>query len=220
MSELTMEQVHAQLDKELRDIAAQRAWSDHAKQVATAAAWTRAQDAAQALSEARVKAIADRRRTLERKAFGHPGNVDGQTALSRRDAADRAAMIEDPAEALTLLKRCGRSGDEHLAQAIAAHAMDYASTSVDANTPREKRWSTVVESYAAERPEVAEVLQEMSDLPLVDNDRRTSRGVQDRFAHAGHFLVPTPSSLSRMDEHKIRTLAASEPEVFGDSDVA
>lgn len=214
MSEPTIDNIRERLARELDTIANRREWSPHARQVAAAAAWARAQDAAQTLAQNSVKTVANRRLALERKIFGNTSNSDAQTAMSRRDAQDRAEQIDNPAEALRLLQRAERAGDELLCQAIASRAGDFAATQVDANTPGGKSWSTVLDAYAQTRPDVAEALQEMTALPTIDRPSRTLRSLGDQLRHSGEYLVPTPTQLTGMDEHRIRALAATEHEVF------
>lgn len=58
------------------------------------------------------------KRSLTRELFGAT-SVSGSDAISMRDALDRADSLNSPGQALELLDRAERSGDRHLAQAVA-----------------------------------------------------------------------------------------------------
>lgn len=190
-----MDQVHEQLDRDIRRIDEHGEWSDQARTVAKARAWKRATDAAQILREQNDNAIRTQRKDLAREFLGYHyrGPVTGQDALSRRDAQDRAATIEDPAEALALLERAERSQDEHLASAIAERA---------AELSREPKWAAVAYAYAQTRPNAAKALEALQELPDLND-------LQTQYNYTWHFSVPTPPGLVS-DEYKLEQLAETD----------
>jgi hypothetical protein len=107
------------------------------------------------------RALANRKLKLERDLFGLAGISDSSTAISYRDAQDRVAALDSGAqnEALRLLSQAERSGDTHLAKAVALRAFSKSSGSTcstptpictPARSPRCRSSSTC--SPAAPRP--------------------------------------------------------------------
>ncbi len=93
-----------------------------------------------------------RRRMLEQDVLGTgvSGLDSGAAIVSRRDAGDRAAALQDEREALALLRRADRSGDEPLARAIAERALD-------------EQWAEVGNAFIANRPTIAPRYEELWD---------------------------------------------------------
>lgn len=190
----TRDEIIARYEDKVRRISERRDLNPQARNVALARALRTARDGLQALADEQVTAATKRRQALERAMFGSVDHVTGPAALSRRDAADRAARIEDPAEALALLQRSTRAGDEDLCQAIAAHAADLA---------REPKWAAVVNTYAESRPKAAEALAELQQLP-------DYRNPVTKLRHAAEHFVTPPTEIGALAPHQVDALAASD----------
>ncbi len=147
---------------------------------------------------ARADDNAQRART-ERSVFGTTGlpGDPATTAVSFRDAQDRAAVITSSTAAAALLARAERAGDEPLARAVAAHAHDQAGTGIGGLDPG---WSDIVNSYAASRPSAARDINALRDLS-------SPAGMRDLFA----YVLPAPSELSRTPASQLDALAAAAP---------
>lgn len=108
---------------------------------------------------ARAKRVVGTDRLDASSVFGTLG-VNGDEAskiISRRDAGDRVADINDPAELKTLLARATRSGDELLARAVAERALEIQ----DAPT---------LEAFMADRPAKTESVTRLWDAERATND--------------------------------------------------
>jgi hypothetical protein len=123
--------------------------NDAARERRIAALYVTARDQLAALRKAEGEAQARRGREIESDLFGLKG-ADPALIISFRDAADRAARIEDNAAAVELLGLAGLSGDAVLAQAILGRALSAG-------------WSDVVNQYATLHPERAALIQERVD---------------------------------------------------------
>lgn len=77
-----------------------------------------------------------RRTYLEHKLFGLPAHSNSETAISYRDAADRASYLSTESEAADLLERAQRSKDDILARAVLEVAVARSWTEVV------NRWTT------------------------------------------------------------------------------
>jgi hypothetical protein len=86
---------------------------------------------------------------LMRAVFGSVSAI-GQDGISARDADDRAAQIEDPAEANRLLDRAETNGDTVLSRAIALRAFTEFDSPLGGTA-----WGDVLESSAARHPRSA-----------------------------------------------------------------
>ncbi|MFJ6500867.1 hypothetical protein [Streptomyces virginiae] len=189
---MNAEQIRATYQQQLDRIQNNRAYSDHARQVLAAKAWSQAAQQLEQVRQSELADLAGRRDRLNRKMFGSTGTADPNTMLARRDAADRAAAIDNPRIAADMLERAARDGDHTLAQAVAAHANSYG-------------WTEVVDQYAAGNPEFAEAAQEWNDLP----------GTGDQFWETKHgmtFLLPKPGTLDRLSDSQAHALAAEDME--------
>lgn len=131
---------------------------------------------------------ATRRRAAERKVFGIesiPGDR-ASLAISRRDAGDRAAKLTTAADALALLARAERSGDEPLARAIAEHAMD-------------SGWVDVANAFLDTRPHL--------DADYSDLWNQTSRTVTGEVEEAFTYGTLKPRELDSVNEYQLPVLA-------------
>ncbi len=162
-------EVQADFAAQLKQIRCDTSLSDDGKRSAIADAFTRSRDKLQRLHERAQQESGRRRRELERRLFGLHATSDTAT-LSYRDAQERVSRVKRLDEALNLLQRADRSGDEVLARAVAAHAWDRA-------------WTRVLDRYAAERPGVLDQLQELDDLERLDQHRSHGARVAEDLAY-------------------------------------
>ncbi|MER8008124.1 hypothetical protein [Streptomyces sp. NPDC094149] len=191
----TAEDVRANLNAKAERINAQRNLAPHVKQTMIARAYLEAHQQLAELKDAETRSVQRERKQLERKLFGNAGlTLDPQAAVSRRDAADRAARIDTADEALRVMQRADRDGDTTLAKAIASRAADYSGDPV---------WAKVVHAYVAERPSDAETLDAMQQLP------NTEDGVW-KLQQAMRYGVLPPSGVEGMDHYQLQA-AASRP---------
>src|SRR3954453_24134748 len=116
-------------DKDLADEGRHRRLADE---------WAQARKALEGLRDAEGTQLVKRQQELERRLFGSGlGGLDAATsAISARDAQDRAERLTTPQEAASLLHRAEQNGDQALARAVAQHA---ARRSDDAMTPQQSQ---------------------------------------------------------------------------------
>jgi hypothetical protein len=112
------------------------------------------------------------RLSLTSKLFGIPKNADPATVLVYRDAMDRAAKLDNPDDAASMLKRATEQGDPLLARAVASHA-------------HSRKWSDITETYA-ESTGLAAELDDLNALPS---------GGALGLAVTALFSVPAPPEL-------------------------
>ncbi|MGC4109449.1 MAG: hypothetical protein QM747_03275 [Nocardioides sp.] len=130
---------------------------------------------------------------LGKQLFG-ADQVTGADAISMRDAHDRAAQIEGPQDAIDLLNSAQMYGDDHLARAVAHRAYNESQTPLFGPA-----WMPVVETYAANRPQVAQKLQDYHDA--------RSQTTADNLAAGMAFYLSKPPILDRFHDHQIAALA-------------
>jgi hypothetical protein len=131
--------------------------------------------------------IIARRTQFESELFGI-GSTNPMAAADYRDAQDRAEQCAQPKDALKLLDRVTRTGDETLAKAVAGYAV-------------EQGWSAVLDQYAASRPAAQNALGE---LRQIDAETSNSTGF---LARSAIYNPPKPPELARFSDSMIRTLA-------------
>ncbi len=78
-----------------------------------------------------------------------------------RDASDRAAQLTKPDDALALLQRAQRNGDDVLARAIVQHSLDRNGTGI---RQADDAWSNVARSYLDNNPSFQSVVDELADI--------------------------------------------------------
>ncbi|MGY3845273.1 hypothetical protein ACWV2X_08515 [Streptomyces hydrogenans] len=188
---MNRDQIMDTYQQQLDRIQSNRAYSDRAKQVLAAKAYTAASSALAKLRDDEVTAIDNRREFLYRRMFGRHDSADAQTVIARRDANDRAAKLDNPRVAEQQLRDALRQGDTTMAQAIAEHAAGM-------------QWGDVLGAYGDTRPGFREVVEEYSDLTA------TRSSDQWGFMHTVQHVAPTPSNLGNMSEAQIASLAAEE----------
>ena len=185
---LTPEQIRQQVNDHADRIAAKRDLTTRAKQIHVARKYVEARDALNQLRQDDIASVDTKRRMLERRLYGSDGaTVDPSAAISRRDARDRAAAIDKPELAEYELARAERSGDEHLAQAIAAEAAD-------------RGWTGALQQYVNTRPEAADTVQQLLALP------DTRQGAY-QMTKAIEYSIAPPAILAGHSEASINMLA-------------
>ncbi|OZF00560.1 hypothetical protein [Rhodococcoides fascians] len=140
------------------------------------------------------------RQKLERKVFGPPTKtLTGADAISWRDAQDRAAKILPDAyadasdssvleaDALHLLNRALRDGDDHLARAVMTVAFDM-------------RWAEVADTYALASPDSDAVVE------LWEAATNEGRGID---LAEFNFMLDQPTELNTPPEPEPLNHAAS-----------
>ena len=170
-------------------IRADTSLSQEGRRVSLARVYISYRDAVAQIQAGEQAANATRSDTLERDLFGLNGLTDASTAISYRDAQDRAASIEDSRDALRLLKQADLSGDVHLAKAVALRAL-------------QEGWVDAISTYAASHPDVEGKLQELLSLhPTGD------QGIAQGFGAAMSYYVEVPTELAALSESSIAGLA-------------
>ncbi|MDX2560502.1 hypothetical protein PV371_12700 [Streptomyces sp. TX20-6-3] len=189
---MNADEIRARLNDFAQRINGKRDLTPHAKRVLLARAYVEARDALDVLKEQETKAVVRERQKLERKLFGTTGfNPDPQLIIAKRDADDRAAKYETPADARRALQRAERDGDTILAKAIASRAADWGA---------DPHWGALVQEYVAERPVEAETLKAMQELPNTDD------GVF-KLQQAARYGLYAPDGLGEAHRHQVDMLA-------------
>lgn len=193
---MNREQIFDNYNRQIERIEASRVYSDHAKKVMAAKAYTAAQGALEELRQQEVKAIEGRREQLQRKMFGRENTADAQTVIARREANDRAAKLDNPRVAAEQLRTAVRQGDHTMAQAIAQQAATF-------------NWSDVLEAYADHQPGFRENVEEFNQLP--DTSGGSNWGLQHGLSH----VLPMPSILGHVSPAQAHGYA--EQDLEGDA---
>ncbi len=195
---MTPDQLHAKLNSEVDRVRADRAFTLQAKRVLLARAY---RDARRQMDAARAQTLASReqeRARLTRELFsvaGLLGNIATTetrvgVAVSLRDAQDRAARLADEQEALDLLARAERSGDEVLARAVVERSL-------------EQLWLAPLNAYAEAHPGTEPKLQRLVDLAPVGG-LRDDLGVQMQYA------LHVPVELTGLSDRDLDALAQQQ----------
>lgn len=177
---MTPEDIRSRLDSTVQRINGLKNPSASAKRTMIARAYIEARDALTQLREQEAEQIGRQREQLDRKLFGTNGfSPDANAVIARRDANDRAAKLDTPAEAAHALRRAEREGDRIMAKAIAAKAADYSG---------DPSWAQLLNQYVEGKPEETATLQAMVDLPDTND-------VVWRISKAMEYGVATPTEL-------------------------
>lgn len=135
--------------------------SDVGKRDKLAGAWVAAQREMETLRREYSEGIVKRRRELEKSVFGiRLTSTDSRASAwsDYRNALMSADGVKTEAAALRLLERAERIGDETFARALTLVAV-------------ERDYGSVLERYAAERPDVESAFQELAKLEGTIGDR-------------------------------------------------
>lgn len=132
--------------------------------------------------------------SLSRELFGATSSV-GVDAISFRDAADRAAAVQSPEEALSLLQRADRGGDRVLVRAIASHATDEASDPITGFS-----WLPVLDAFASSYGSGAEMTTVKINKLL---DLQQPGDATSSLTAAAHLHIPRPVEIQRMTQGEL-----------------
>ena len=179
--------------RRIREIRSDERLSDHGKASAIARVFAGAKPQLQALREEEAAALADRRRHLEAKVFSGWLSTTGSPldVIAFRDAQDRVANLQNPAEALELLARAEKTGDKGLANAIAQLAV-------------ERSWADVFQAWMGPRDWVRPYVEELAEI----DEHLAATNVH----HSMAFTLPVPPEIAHA-AHNPRQLdlLAGEP---------
>lgn len=195
------EKIRTNLDRKVEAARGDVRLSPLGRQQRVAAAYSDAARQMGAISDAFNSGVVQTSSNLQRQLFGSNGPVSGSDAISIRDAQDRAAQLQSGDEALALLARAERSGDDHLARAVAARAFEGATSSIGGAD-----WGRVVDAYTTSRPEVGNKMQELAAAQ--------SHNLNDAVFNAGLTWLGKPDELSKMGDSQIEDLSAENPETI------
>jgi hypothetical protein len=186
------DQIIASYEQQLTRIEASRAYSDQAKRIMAAKAYTAAQSAMNQLRDSTLQQLRSRRQDVRRRMYGHTDTSDAQTLMARRDAAQKAAELDNPRIAREELQEALAQGDSIMARAIAARADEWG-------------WNDVLDTYAETRPDFRRLAEEFNTTPNPDD-------ADWRFRHNFAHVVAPPNLLGQMQEHQIAALAGQDIE--------
>ncbi|MEV6398152.1 hypothetical protein AB0M39_25840 [Streptomyces sp. NPDC051907] len=197
MTKATPESIRAERDRALARVRDRRDLTTQARQVSVARIQQGAEKKMAALLEENTASYERQRAFLERRLFGGEDST-GYSALSARDAREKAAKLDDPREAQAAFQRAQRAGDTDMVKAIAAHAADLSQTPILGEA-----WQPIVSAYGQTSPSKAGTYKELSEL------RRPNTGTDWSYA------LDTPSELGRLSVDQVMQLAGSDLTVYG-----
>lgn len=186
--------------RRVEEIRRDRTLSDYGRAREMLLARHQAEREMQQLTEREARDRADRRRKLESRLFSIQDMPDKTAAaISLRDAMDRVADIDTPAEAERMLRRAIRSGDHILARAVVDRAAEMSKTPL-AST----EWDRVVGAYVEQlRPDLRGAYEELKGLQAED----TPRARLTRQMATGLAVPPEVAALGPADQRQILTEA-------------
>lgn len=200
---MNIAETHQFLEYEVKSVRGNQRLKPEAARADLARAYRKARDRAAELFNEAEAAAEKQRRVLRRKAFISARSTGGSDAISRRDAADRAAMVDDPAEAARILRRAEDHGDEDLAAAVAEVAYDKAQFVAGVSKSGKNPWKAVLAEYVADRPAVLAAINELSQVPDFTS-------IDSRLRLAAQYSVPKPTEIADLSDAQIDMLADSE----------
>jgi hypothetical protein len=182
----TAERIRARYAEDVAEVRANADLSDEGKQRQLAGLYAKAQAELDRHAAAERELLAERTTTLERTMYGPPNTVSldpASYAISARDASDRAARLEDPTEALDLLRRADTNRDEVLARAIMRRAVERPRTGVGRI---DDAWDQVGEAFLDARPSMMSIAEELAEI-----ERMGQRQIFSPFSVTRPRDVPT-----------------------------
>lgn len=119
------------------------------------------------LAETERSEAASRRKTLESQLYssGRLGQDPASHAISMRDAADRAAMLETPEQAGRLMRDAEANGDTVLARAILRRVVERPSSGARG---ADEAWTDVARDYVDRHGEVLSIVEELAEIEALD----------------------------------------------------
>lgn len=184
------ETIRSEMERHIARVRGDQSLTEDWKRRQIAGHYLEAKKATDEVLEADQAAQIQRRRSLEQRLFGPgvsagPMGDLGAALVSRRDAGDRAVVLRSEQEALDLLRRAERSGDEPLARAIAERALD-------------ERWADAGNAFVASRPNLSAAYEALWN----QHQPSTAQILGEGFAT---FVTP-PMELDGMADYRIRDL--------------
>lgn len=172
--------------------------SASAMRTGMAKAYVAAAQKLKGLQEASAGQVAAQRDDAMRKAFGAP-SADPMTAISARDAGDRAAQLDsdDWQTGRDLLQRAILNYDDSMAAAIGRRAYELSNTYGLGSGGGQGGWADVLAAYLEYRPAAAAALDTLASL----------QQTKPTIASVAAFWVPPPSELAGLDQWQIEALA-------------
>jgi hypothetical protein len=163
--------------------------SDLGKSANIAAMHLRTKAKLTGLAQSEKDRRASDRKDAETTLYGLPRQpLSGADAISQRDAADRAAALSTPTSAATLLDRAQRSGDVHLASAVAQRAA-------------QSGWREVLKQYVGDDAGKREALD------TINTHNATVDTPQDKMTADMIFRSGTPPEVKGLSQAKLQELA-------------
>jgi hypothetical protein len=189
--------INTQLNLSVEQIRNAKGYSAEGKRVLIARAYQRRMQEMAELRSAANTALSKERDTLVRDLFGldrfvnltDPTGSRASLAVSYRDAQDRVARLEREDEALELLARADRSGDEILARAVVERSV-------------EQQWLGVLNTYADARPGTEPKLQRLIDMD--------SLNMRDSLAREMSYSVAAPAEVAGLVDSELNRLADTD----------
>lgn len=132
-----------------------------------------------ALRERRKAAHTESQLSATRSLFGG-GYSSGADAISLRDATERAAQLEDTADARALLRRANANGDRTLARAIVLEAIERSKGQLFGNV-----WINVINEQAEADPSISDIVKQVAQPSEIGSLEDSMR-----------FSMPTMSDLT------------------------
>ena len=164
--------VQSRLDEKIEAIRSIRGYSEAGRKTEMAQAVVAARAEVEAMKKEFVAERNTRRDDLHRSLFGASGRASASELIADRDAQDRAAQLDSPDAAATMLARANRNGDGSLARATAEHAF-------------QRGWSEIAQDYADQA-------EKRSTLDMLND---TNAGPRTVLADSVIFRVRPPSEL-------------------------
>jgi hypothetical protein len=158
------ERVRRRCGEEVAALRADGDLSSEGLQRKLAEAYAKARAELKTLASSEQTDLVARKATLEQRFFGTRKETVGDPAsqaISARDAADRAAQLQTPAEAMDLLQRAESNGDDILAAAVVRHALASSSSGI---RQVDDRWDEVGRAYLDARPHLMPVAEELAEI--------------------------------------------------------
>jgi hypothetical protein len=162
----TAEQIRQQYATQVAQVNENRDLSEGGRKRRLAEIYVATKTKLDELATAEVQNLHSRKTSLERELFGARGvarGLDaGALAISARDASDRAAQLQSPAEAAELLARAEADGDELLARAVARRCIQGSEAAMTSSAAGE--WDQVTRVYLDSRPNLEPVVEELAEI--------------------------------------------------------
>lgn len=187
------QRAQARYHREVDEARADTNLSNEGKQRKMAKALRQVETTMERLKRERTDELESTRKRLELRAF-QPKHSPGASPEARiavdssfRDAVERAERLESVSEALQMVGRAERTGDELLARATAVVAM-------------EKGWGPVLGAFTEAFPAAKGALEELDAF-------LGQRSPKARLVESMHFSISAPTELRQLGHGQVSELA-------------